>query len=149
MTVSKQASESVAASITLVLVKWSRRVNAPQNTADENRRKSANIRLVHAAPSRPLDIEASGPRHRASEKSPPTNQEESSSSTTGQDIPLSELPDGSAQSRITFSDGSKPNRGKALRIPGPREFEEGICSLFPLVNASPYMHGSTMVANNY
>jgi hypothetical protein len=94
---------------------------APHHTTDRNLAASTNIRVINATPElRPVDAGSNGLRHReasATETSAPP-----------------ELPDRNTQGHIAFSDETynKPSLGKALRIPGPREFERG--NLLPFLS---------------
>lgn len=108
----------------------------------------SNIRVLHpiseTGTGKAPEIESSGLRQRIPErehadetavesqvepKPGPANEEEAPSPPAAQG---SELPDRSAPGHITFSPETynRPTRGRALRIPGPREFEKGATSLW-------------------
>jgi hypothetical protein len=106
--------------------------NVSYKTEKQRTSASTSIRVLHPPPAEPLPADSgpSGLRQRT------TEQDSSSASTLPADVStgqaaseaLQDSADRHTPGHITFSPETyeKPVRGRALRIPGPREFERGI-----------------------
>ncbi|KAL1955096.1 hypothetical protein VTO42DRAFT_9030 [Malbranchea cinnamomea] len=110
-------------------------VEEGNNGDSTNSPSTADIRVLRPVPeSGAASSETTSLRHRGSRKESDSAPAEPANTETSQEAAVNnppaaspELPDRSAPGHITFSPDTynKPSRGRALRIPGPREFEKG------------------------